>query len=267
MPEWVRNKKREIDNMEIPEVKPYYEQHFHMIVAQNERKRVEKLKNASESEIEKMFIEENCKKIDIEINSIKDKIEAIQKYRDGLKNNNFNCPLRFVHCKIDNFVKGKNNKIVDYINTITIDWNDSLFLYGEPGTGKTHLAYGLFKKWRWSRPESFEWKAVFISAPRLFLILKDNFKKDTSQEEVINNFIGKSLLVIDDIGSEKITDFVLESWYTIIDYRYANMLPTLYTSNISIENIACRMGDRIASRLSAGKVFKLKGEDYRLKNS
>jgi DNA replication protein DnaC len=52
----------------------------------------------------------------------------------------------------------------------------------------------------------------------------------------------------------------------IIDERYSMMKPTLYTSNLSIGNIADTLGARIASRLSSGIVLTIEGDDYRLKN-
>jgi DNA replication protein DnaC len=57
------------------------------------------------------------------------------------------------------------------------------------------------------------------------------------------------ILFIDDIGSESNKDRIREQYCHIIDERVGNKMPTIYSSNFSIEQIAETLGDRIASRL------------------
>ena len=83
------------------------------------------------------------------------------------------------------------------------------------------------------------------------------------EEEKIMDF--KGLLFIDDIGAEKMTEWVAETFYLILNYRYNEMLPTIFTSNLSPSELAERIGDRIVSRIiGSSDVIKLDGEDRRL---
>jgi DNA replication protein DnaC len=63
-----------------------------------------------------------------------------------------------------------------------------------------------------------------------------------------------------------VSDWAKQIWYIIIDRRYSDMKPTIYTSNLSLGEIAEFYGDRIASRLSAGIVLTIDAKDYRLAN-
>jgi DNA replication protein DnaC len=74
----------------------------------------------------------------------------------------------------------------------------------------------------------------------------------------------KSLCIFDDIGAQKLSDYVLERWYNIIDRRSSMKKPTLFTTNFSPKEIFATMGDRIASRICSGIVYELKGSDRRL---
>jgi DNA replication protein DnaC len=72
------------------------------------------------------------------------------------------------------------------------------------------------------------------------------------------------LLVIDDLGAEKGTEWVVEQLYRIVDYRYRMCLPLVVTTNLSGREIRDRFGDRILSRLvEACTAVKLTGDDKR----
>ena len=61
-----------------------------------------------------------------------------------------------------------------------------------------------------------------------------------------------------------ITDFVEEKLYYLINNRYINMLPTIFTSNFSITELAGRIGERSASRIvEMCDIFELGGDDKR----
>lgn len=57
------------------------------------------------------------------------------------------------------------------------------------------------------------------------------------------------VLFIDDIEIMKIGDWLAEELYRIIDYRYAENLPTMFVSNLSAEELRNHIGDRIARRM------------------
>lgn len=72
------------------------------------------------------------------------------------------------------------------------------------------------------------------------------------------------LLIIDDIGAERVTDWVRERMVSIINTRVSNNLTTIYTSNLSPEELRGELGDRIASRvLGSSQVVEITSGDRR----
>lgn len=137
---------------------------------------------------------------------------------------------------------------------------ESLFLHGPPGTGKTHLAVALLKD-RGARWESF------ITFASLLMELRNSFKDSAEKSEwkIIKHYSSVCPFVLDDLGAEKTSEFALQSLYIIIDNRYSGMYPTIITSNLSVDEIADKVGDRIASRIAGMcKVIELKGKDRRI---
>jgi DNA replication protein DnaC len=75
----------------------------------------------------------------------------------------------------------------------------------------------------------------------------------------------RGVLILDDIGAERLTDFVAETFYLIVNGRYNKMLPTIFTSNFTIGELSERVGDRIASRIvEMCDLVELIGEDKRM---
>lgn len=139
-----------------------------------------------------------------------------------------------------------------------------LYIFGPVGTGKTHIAYALKKKW----DETSRYSADFWNTSELMQEIKDDFDRDNySKTHRFDKIMEeKEPLFLDDIGSEKLTDWVLERFYLIINRKYNDMLPVIFTSNYSIEDLAARVGDRIASRIvEMCDIIKIDGEDRRLK--
>ena len=99
------------------------------------------------------------------------------------------------------------------------------------------------------------------------MVLRNTFKdkSEQSETEIINNLSEANILILDDLGAEKSSEFALQSLYVIIDQRYSEIRPTIITSNLSLGEIAEKVGDRIASRIAGMcKVIELKGKDRRL---
>ena len=86
-----------------------------------------------------------------------------------------------------------------------------------------------------------------------------------SEENIINFYGSKELLVIDDVGAEKVSDWSRQMFYTLIDRRYREMSQTIITSNLDLDKLAEIIDERISSRIiEMGKVIKLGGKDWRL---
>lgn len=103
-----------------------------------------------------------------------------------------------------------------------------LLLYGNVGRGKTYsaceVANALIDK---------GYSVLVTNFSRLLNTLQSTFEK----QEYIDSLNRFSLLVIDDLGIERSTEFAKEQVYNIIDSRYRAGLPMIITTNLSIDKI------------------------------
>lgn len=200
-----------------------------------------------------------CKKCE----TVKIKAEMLNNIHNIM--NKCGVPKRFLNAIVDDFKE--------------LNFNDlNLYIVGPCGTGKTHFLAALVRKKILSakcriieddefrvfeKPQTFPY---FISIPDLLLKIRASFKDDsTTEEEIIERFSNIDILMLDDIGSEKPTEWVLQTLYLIIDHRYRELKETYITSNLSLDQLAERLSDRIASRIAGMcKVLKLEGNDRRI---
>ncbi len=118
----------------------------------------------------------------------------------------------------------------------------SYYLTGQPGAGKTVLATMIAKQ-NWRRGRG----ARFISYPRLIFGIQTDYENNVHRIDEVMKF--KDLLILDDFGAEKMTDFVRQTSYLIIDYREQYKLQTIITSNFSLNEIDTHIDRRISSRI------------------
>lgn len=145
------------------------------------------------------------------------------------------------------------------------EYNKGLALMGTVGIGKTHLLlsvanYLLNKKI----------PVVFVYTPDLIEELRESQfvnDRDSNLNTKIKKLGEVPVLILDDIGIEKITGWVRQQYARIINLRYTRRLPTLFTSNKNFDDIAEMIGDHSASRLYAltkGRQVYVIAEDFRL---
>jgi len=151
---------------------------------------------------------------------------------------------------------------------------ESLFITGGFGTGKTYKAVGILKKFIQNLPcshfiEPFIDIPIFITVPELLLKIRGCFShngQSESEELILEKYWNTPLLILDDLGAEKTTEWVLQSLYIIINKRLSEERQTIITSNLSLDELREKIGDRIASRVAGMcKIVKLTGKDRRLK--
>jgi DNA replication protein DnaC len=180
---------------------------------------------------------------------------------------------RRIREKIESEIPKKYQEIESDHNEIFNDLQEiSIFLTGGSGTGKTVFACSLAKKYLRKG-----YNIKFISFPSFIMELQSSFKKDRPKDMIYgessqNSFeiaedVAKfsGILVIDDLGAEKLTEFVRQIIYFIINEREQQCLTTIITSNFSLSELDEHIDSRISSRISGMcKVIKLTGKDRRL---
>ena len=141
-----------------------------------------------------------------------------------------------------------------------------LLLTGNAGSGKTHLAVAIFREWVKTQKVTTN-NALFITVTDLLLEIREVFsdKTDKTEAEIVNKYAREQYLILDDLGAEKTSEWSITTLYTIIDQRYRQELPTIVTTNLTIDQIGSQISERIASRLASGKVIKINAPDYRKK--
>lgn len=121
-----------------------------------------------------------------------------------------------------------------------------LLLLGGVGTGKTTLAVAVAKGIIRKHLRSVR----FVTAPDLLQEVRAAFGKGDGAEERLRDAVREApVLLLDDLGAEKVTDWVREELYCLVDHRYRELLPTIITSNYTVEELEERIGERTVSRL------------------
>lgn len=141
----------------------------------------------------------------------------------------------------------------------TVRRGPSLMLLGPTGVGKTHQAYGALHALAASGAQC-AWK--FTTAADLYAQLRPRHGVDAEAE--FERYAQTPLLVLDDLGVAKGSEWTEEINYRLINHRYEHLLPTLITSNIPASQLAAQLGERVKSRLTemADRAVML-GEDRR----
>lgn len=121
----------------------------------------------------------------------------------------------------------------------------SLLITGPTGTGKTHQAYGAVRSLL-ATGVRLRWEAV--TAADLNARLRPRPGQDPEAELQV---LGRCpLLILDDLGAAKQSEWTEELMYRLINRRYVQMLPTLITTNLPTGVLRAAVGDRVASRLA-----------------
>jgi DNA replication protein DnaC len=141
------------------------------------------------------------------------------------------------------------------------EFGKGLYFCGGVGTGKTHLAVAVMN-------ELMQRKRVpslFVTVPEFLDNLREAYMiPGRDLDEWMDTVKNADLLVLDDLGSERPTEWVRERLFVIVNHRYREALPTLFTSNIGPRDLATQLGERTASRIIAMcDWISLEGDDYR----
>jgi len=184
-------------------------------------------------------------------------------------------PLRYRHCTLNDFATYDNEtleeaqrraqKLADAFPVV----ERGLFFLGDPGVGKTHLAVAVLKQVVLTRGA----RGLFYDTRDLLKMIRGTYNAvvKATELEVLRPIMEADLLVLDDLGAEKTSEWVEETLNLIVNTRYNERRVTVFTSNYQDipddtdpNTLLSRIGSRMRSRLHEMCEFvSMDGADYR----
>lgn len=139
---------------------------------------------------------------------------------------------------------------------------DNLLLMGDVGRGKTFLATAIANHVLQQHKV-----AVYFTFPE-FLDLLRRRRWDNEDEDGgagMRRLLESDLLILDDLGAEKLTEFVGQELFNVLNQRINQRKPLVVSTNLAFGDLEECYGRRISSRLiGTSEVLRLEGDDVRL---
>ena len=107
--------------------------------------------------------------------------------------------------------------------------NRGLLFWGTVGTGKSYAA-----ACKANELKNRKTPVVMTSFVKVLQVIQDNTENET---EFVNRLCAARLLIIDDLGTERNTDYALEKVYNVIDSRYRTGKPLILTTNLNLQDM------------------------------
>jgi DNA replication protein DnaC len=183
-------------------------------------------------------------------------------------------PPRYRKCDLDSF-RDNNDSLAAAVRKArrfadgfpVVD--KGLFFLGKPGLGKTHLSVAIVKE----VIRRTNAHALFYDVRELLKEIRNTYNPAvrSTESQVIQPVMEAELLVLDDLGAEKTSEWVDETLNLIVNTRYNERRATIFSSNYPVmedlrdpDNLVVRVGYRMWSRLQEMCEFvELKSVDYR----
>lgn len=123
----------------------------------------------------------------------------------------------------------------------------SALFIGKPGTGKTHLAIGIALHVMREHKRN----ALFLTVMRAIRGIKETWRKDSemSEADAIEDLVFPDLLILDEVGVQFGSDAEKLLLFDVLNERYERRKPTLMLSNLTAQEVAAYLGERVMDRL------------------
>lgn len=141
---------------------------------------------------------------------------------------------------------------------------DNILLYGTVGTGKTHLCSAI-ANYVLQKGVS----VVYLNISKLLDMIREyKFKLEKNEyydnNNTLKNLYKVGLLIIDDLGTENLTEFAREQVFRLLDERNNYHLPWVISTNLSPTDIGAEYEMRISDRImSTAQMLKFAGQSVR----
>jgi DNA replication protein DnaC len=195
-------------------------------------------------------------------------------------------PPRYEHCTLEGFTPGNASlraaleKAVSFCSGyphLGTDEGLGLLFCGDNGVGKTHLAVAVLRELTTAKGA----RGQFWDFHELIREIKSSYDPETKTTElqVLSPVVEMDVLLLDDLGAWKMTDWMNDTLFYILNSRYMAKRPTLITTNFQDatreealaadalrrrEFLVERIGQRLRSRLmEMCLVVKMQGADHR----
>lgn len=167
-------------------------------------------------------------------------------------------PRRYQHCQLSNFeqtvdsLREAHRRARAFVEAFpAVD--KGLLLRGRHGVGKTHLAVAMLREIIASRGA----RGYFYETRELLKLVRDTFATaGESEMDVLRPVLDADILVLDDLGAEKTSEWVQETLGLVVNTRYSERRPTIFTTNLddtadttNPNSMYVQLGARTRSRL------------------
>lgn len=137
-----------------------------------------------------------------------------------------------------------------------------LVIAGVVGVGKTYQAYGALRACVIGAARAnrrCRWR--FVTHPQLNDQCRP--KPDNSHAWALEPYLEADLLIVDDLGAGKQSEWTADGLYRLVDHRWSHRMPTIFTTNVDPAMLAAAVDERVVSRLATAAIVAITGPDRR----